>query len=539
MANFFPLATELWGRSIIVPGLDENYERVMVSTADISKDKGIPQSFYMHNCMPTAHGYQAIGWDKVTEALANSGDFDFTFPIQNVNLNRFIYVPAQGKNYIWNATLGTWTSVSPFPPGLIPFGTLITVAFVQGQSYIYIDGLGCYIYDEVNEILVPQVFTGVNAANIHGICAANGYLIIWNDTAVAWSSTINPLDFSPSLITGAGGGNINDAKGAIVACLPIANGFIVYCKQNAVGAKYSGNINFPFSFYELSGSGGITSPEDVSWQANLGYHYAWTTFGLQQLDLNSAAFVFPEVSDFLSALIYEDFDETSQTFTTTYTTSPLTVKLTVVEDGYLIISYGIAGGPFTYALIYDMNLQRWGKVKVTHVDVYQWNTPNIYGVITWTQLLGTSWFQLGPTTWNQLFMLQNSPDLVRKTIAFIDQNGKSSLMNFDLSEIEADGVLLLGKYQFQRNKRILHQVSEVEVVEPGLQFSLTILPTYDGKTFVKGLPAVQIPVPGQDATMAKTKRMAAMIEGQNVSLLFTGAFNLTSVVSDFTSGGQW
>lgn len=518
--------------------MDENYERVMVSAADVSKEKGIPQAFYLENVMPTPHGYQAIGYDQVAPAFGVATDFDKAFPIQNSDLNKFIYVPAAGKNYVYDANNFAWKSCSPLPVGKITSDTLVTTAFIQGQSYIFIQGVGCFIYNSATQALDAQVFTGIDINQVLGICAANGYMIVWTANSIAWSSTTNPLLFTPSLITGAGGSGINDAKGAIIVCLPIANGFIVYCEKNAVGAKYTGNIALPYAFYELSGSGGITSPEAVSWQANLGYHFAWTTFGLQQLDLsgNNAQFVFPEVTTFLSGLIYETFDTTTLQFTTTYLSTPVGVKLTVTEDSFLIISYGLAGQDFTYAIICDLSLGRWGKVKITHRDAFQWNTPNLHGPLTYGLLIQTTYGNLINTTYGQLSVQQTIADAVRKTLAFLQQDGTVKVINFDMSETTANGVLLLGKYQLTRNRRILHQTSEIEVLNPALPFSFYVLPTYDGKTFVTAKQGIAIPVPGAVAS-AKTRRYGAMIEGQNVSLMFMGAFNLTSVVTDFTQGG--
>lgn len=77
--------------------------------------------------------------------------------------------------------------------------------------------------------------------------------------AIAWSSLIDPTDFTPSLVTGAGGGAVQGAKGDIVCCVSHTIGLVIYTNQNAVAAPTSGNARYPFNFRELVASGGIAS----------------------------------------------------------------------------------------------------------------------------------------------------------------------------------------------------------------------------------------------------------------------------------------
>lgn len=531
-ATIFPFASPLSGRTIIVPQYDQNYEKTLVSSADTDKDKGIPQALYMHNVMPQSHGYQAIGYDTYIPAMSgNPTDFDQIFPIQDPTLARCLFVPAGGKNYIYDAVVGHWASVSPIAN--LPATVVVTVSLVQGQSYIFYARNNCYKYNITTKLLDTVALLGLTVANLNGLVAANGYLIAYNDTNVSWSSQSNPLDFVPSLATGAGGGSVNEIKGKIICCLPIANGFIVYCEKNIVAARYTGNARFPYNFRELPGSGGIASPEQVSWQSNLAEHYAWTTAGLQKITIDTCMNLVPEVTDFLSMLLFEDFDEDTRTFTELLLSTPLSIKIAAVAGRYLSISYGVSATDFTHALMFDLTLKRWGKLKINHRDCFQWNAPNLYGELTYDQLLMT-YDGLGQlTTYDDLSSSINSPEYVRKTVCYLQQDGTVKAVNFDFSQTAANGVLMIGKFQFQRNRFIEHQQTDIENINEGLGFSYLLMPTLDGKTFE---PMV---VPKLVRNKPYSKRYGKKLSGQNVTAVFLGAFNLTSCLFNFTLGREW
>lgn len=535
-AAIFPFASDFWGRSIIVPQYDQNFDRNVIASgsADQDKDKGIPQAFYMHNVVPTVHGYQSIGYDLEVAGVLGATEFDQIFPLQADNTARFLFSPAGGLNYIYDATVAAWASVSPFATGTISPSTLITTAFIHGKSYIAFEGIGVYKYDTVTKTLIKQVLTGVVDSNIKGIVAANGYLIVWDDTSLIWSSQSNELDFTPSLVTGAGGGSVNEAKGKLVCAFPTAGGFIIYCERNAVVAKYTANVRFPFAFAELSNSAGIVSSEHVSWQSNISEQYAWTTAGLQKVDKNGATNIFPELTDFLATQIFEDFNETTLQFEVSYTDSQLFVHVTAIADRFLIFSYGIEDNKHTHALFYDLTIKRWGKLKLDHVSVFQWNAPNLYGEITYDMLdtVGLLYDDLVATTYDDLNSGIIDSEEPKKTIAFLQQDGTVKIVNFDVEQSTASGILVVGKFQFVRTKRIRHQWCEIESIVKGNNFSYYILPTNDGKTFEAAVPGVL----GFNNRMSK--KFYKLVDGRNVSSIFQGSFNLSSLIYDFTTGGD-
>lgn len=529
----FPFYTEAWGQTVIIPRADFNYDRQVASAvSDYDKDKGIPQLYYAHNVMPTNQGVQAIGYNCVWGPCGNglATDFDKAFPINTPDLNRFIFVPAAGKNYIADATVGDWVSVSPLSPGAVPENVQVTTAFVQGQTYICYANYGVFIYNETTKTLPQQVLIGLVATNVVSICAANGYLIAITESEVAWSSLTNPLDFTPDLATGAGGGSVNEAQGALVFCVPISGGFMLYCETNVVSATYTGNVQYPFTFRQVNGSAGVPGPGVTSWQANLPEHYSWSSNGLQRLGRSDSALVFPELSDFLTAKVFEDFDEATLTLNSEYLLEPLNVQLVIVSARYIVISYGKEPPDFTHALIYDMALKRWGKVKITHRDCFQWNFPNLYGEMTYDDLSELSYDDLGTTTYDQLNDRISGMQHVKEALAFLQADGTIEVVDFDVGNAAANGVMLAGKYQLVRNNFIIHQQSNIETIVTGQTFNYYLLPTLDGKTL---LPAV---TPFLSRISPRKRTYKRRHTCMNFSSLFMGAFNLVSFQIDVAQG---
>jgi hypothetical protein len=400
----FPFTSELWGRSVIVPQYDQNYERLLNSSADIGKDKGIPMACYLHNCLPTTEGYQSVSYDTNIQGDGVITVFDKIFSLLQSSPNNahFLFSPSNGKNYVYDATVGHWASVSPLLPGQIGDNTIVTTAYIQGQTYIYYQGNGCYVYDQVAKVMTATVLVGLDPTQVIGLTASFGYMIAWSNSTIVWSNALTPTDFVPSLVTGAGGGGVNDVKGNIVCCVPVSGGFLVFCEKNVVSAKYTGNIRFPFIFKEISNSGGIESPDQLSVGSNSSEVLAWTSSGLQSFTLTTCESVYPEATDFLAKLIFEDFDETTLVFTEQKLGAPLNVKITSISDRYTVISYAVAYPTFTHALVFDNVLKRWGKLKITHRAAFQWNAPNLFGSVTYGQLAATTYGQLAGITYGQL-----------------------------------------------------------------------------------------------------------------------------------------
>lgn len=532
----FPLVSTFSGRTVIIPQFDQNFQKLAnFSGGDTDRDIGIPQVFYLHNVIPTSEGFQSVSYDTIISPIVPPvTDFDKAFIIRDVDENKALFVPAAGKNYFYNANLGVWDEVSPFTPGTYPEKTLITVAYIRGRTLYFYEQTNAYEYDFTANTSAVVTLTGLTIGNIHGICASGNYLIAWDtDNQVYWSSVVAMEDFTPSLSSGAGSEKPNELRGDIVVILPMPNGFIIYTTKNAILASYTGNIRFPWVFKEIPGSQGVKTPEHVTWEANTGFHIAWTTAGLMKIEKTGAEALFPEITDFFTAGIFEDYNSISGLLEQSYIGGCLYPKLTLINTRYLIISYGITYGFYTHALFCDLALKRFGKLKLNHVDCFDWPAPNLFGIQTYDDLLGQTYDSLLGTTYDELSSQQITFSIPRRSIAFLQNDGTVKLLNFQLGDITDDAVIFLGKFQMVRIKNLIFLNAEVENVDLGnANFSCRVLASYDGKNFNNSITPME--VSRADNVIKYGKRLT----GKNITLRFAGAFNFVSLLLTVMNGGD-
>lgn len=530
LASAFPLLTDLWGSTLAIPGQD---------ISETNEDNS-PQMFYAENVMPSAEGYQSIGWNFQVASSAGATDFNQVYGISQPNpsysatnpiavlrclaatsftdkTHLYIYDPIDAPS-MWSKYL------LPVASAIAPAN--ISTSFINGLSYIWLANKGMFHYDGTVPGLVADVTTGLTVANVIGITSANGYNIAYTKNAVAWSSLVNPLDFIPSLVTGAGGGNIGEIKGSIVCALQISGGFLLYCTGNIVQASYTGNVQSPFKFQEIPGSGGVNNQKQISWQDNASNHYAWTTKGLQALAIGSEASpLLPQIEEYLTCGYIEVMDPVTFEITRSATAgSDVSPLLSLIGGQYLVLSLpGIEiiapGHYFNYsqAIIYDIALKRMGKIVRDHVDVFDF-------------LVDDSLVDIGPLE-------------VRNTLAFIDNTGEVNTIDFsftyDDNKIgDNSSKMILGRYQLQRNKGVYYQGLELENVFQA-QMTAWVIPSLNGKSL---LPAKQLRVIEEDGSY---KRYGSTVEvgprtyGKNVNVLIIGAFNLASVGVNLQLGADF
>lgn len=501
-AKAFPFVSEYFGASVIVQGQDQNFQRQVVSQEDLDKDRGIPQLYYCHNVMPAAEGFQSIGYkSRVKDTKLG---FKSVQILRDTDGNEVFFSHTDdGSNYILPFGGTAWQQINSINGAV---GVRVTTATINGQTYIYFAGIGCYMYDSYIYSLIPIELTGLDPAAIVGITSSAGYMIAWTDNSIAWSSTIehevatDPIDFVPSLETGAGGGNVEAARGKITFCIPHYLGFIIYTVDNAVAAVYSGNARFPFNLREIVNSGGLTDDSLISTDAGSGNHYAYTNSGLQLVSISQTQTIYPEITDFVSGEYFEDFDEVALQLTSQILVAPMKKAINVIADRYLVVSYGVT--ELTHAIVFDSIQKRFGKLKFTHVASFEWK-------------------QLGLNT-----------ELPRESLGFLSANGSISTVDFSHSAQNSNGIMLLGKYQLMRSRTLQLQEVDIESIRDITKFRLYNLVSYDGKVR-------QPPVLGfLGGDYGTSKKYNFHQTGVNHSLLATGSFYLTSLVLKFNVHGR-
>lgn len=513
-AKDFPYISDFFTRPVIIPSIDQppKLPHSLVETDSLNPELG--QHYYVQNVMPSGEGLVSVGYAQQVAALLGASDFDQCITLRDAAENNFLFAPAKGKNYIFAADTGSWVSKSPF----VFQRTGITRSYVNGRTFICYEHDRILEYDTASGNLNTKAITGIDPLNIDCIGASNNYNLAVTGITVNWSSLIEPLDFVPSRLTGASFAIPQDMKGIGRAIVPIAGGFVIYTTKNAVLALYTNNAAAPFVFRELSNAGGIKSPQHVVQEAAAGYHYAWTTNGLQKISVNGAENLSAAASDFFAGRIFESFDLVSLLLTIQRLTVDLEVKISYAAGRYIIVSYGLPTTfpqIFTHALVYDVALKRWGKLRIDHTGCFSYPYPNIIGA--------------------------TSVVPPKQNVAFLKSTGEIDLLIMDYRERADQGVLLLGRYQLVRQKLATFQKLELEGLHTAYPPNAYLLISPDGKN---NLPPAQLQLL-YDAGNTKaygvpapSDTTAAPRTGKNFSILVTGTFELSTAMITITRHGN-
>lgn len=528
-----PLLSAFQGPTVIVGKIDQDYQLGINDQNRLQKSKHEPQAYYAHNVMPSGQGYQSIGFIPKIPGLPATGDFWDIFVLRDPDENKSLFSPSHGKNYIYDQNVGHWASVGAIPNA---DALLVTVAYVGGETYIYYEKIGCFKYTKSTKTLDPVTLTGLVANQIIGICSSQGFLLAWDDSNTVYrSQAATPLDFTPDPSLGSGAGIPEEIKGKIVILLPISNGFMIYTTENTVAATFQQNIRYPFIFREVDGSSGGFSSDQISWKDNVGEHYTWSKSGLQKLNKSKAVPAFPEVTDFLVAKIFEDYNELTNEFEIQKLSGLLNIKISMVGSRFLVISYGISSSLFTHAIIFDSAYRRFGKVKIDHTDVFNYAVPNLSGIITWEMLGDLTWDDLGDTTWADFDSQVSTKETPKSIIAFMMNDGSISVVNFDLIQTGNNGVLVLGKYQYVRERDIVLDTVELENINTDANFELIHMVSINGRTTKWTNPATLVE---SDDQYRRFHTKHPYRTGKNHSLAVKGTFHLSNLKLGFHLDGR-
>lgn len=493
-AKVFPFLSSQFGQSVIVNGMDQAAGSSSGSDA-AGGDNNIPQAYYMHNVVPTAQGYKSVGYKQLIAGINATAAFDRVIPIRDANKNRGILgITKTGKIYIYRAGDVTWTLL----PAIGNWeNAVVSYAHVNDSTYLCIPGKGVFLLDVTNRTIKAVTLTGVDTTKVTFITSAANYLIITDGITIYWSSTLTPEDFVPSQVTGAGSGKIADAKGLIVALVPIGTGFAVYTAANVVIAAYTQNARFPWVFKGADNSLGVSDVQHITYSGDSGTNYAWTSAGLQRINTAGTVTIMAEVTDFLAGQEFEDFDSATNELKSEYTESPFKLKLEFVGARYLIASYGVDS--LTHALVYDSSLKRWGKLKYEH----------------------TCCFEINFNTDAERTV--SSAASAKKTLGLMDKSGKVVMCDFNNNAQATDSVLLLGKYQLVRSRMTTLDKVTLESIDADANFELAVKSTLDGKT------ADSVRVLTASAIAPRLREYNTRITGANHTLVVKGRFNLNSL----------
>lgn len=379
----FTLSFSYKGPSVVIPGPDQNYFQAFAGWSGNTPQRGtnVPQIAYCENTVPTAEGYKSVAYKYFVQPIADPVSVAGYFSLfDGEGRSAMLAVTSDRKLYLLSATTGLeWVKISgPIESAWTLAGQVTTVT-INGLALVCIATVGLFEIDLLTSTLVYHPVTGIDTSQINGICSAVGYLIAWDDTTIYWSSTADPFDFTPSLITGAGSAQITGMKGSIRLLKDLAQGFVVYTDVHIISAAYSSNLAIPWIFEILAGGSGIKWAQHVSEDINNQIHFVWATGGLLAVEQHKITPQFPQVTDFLAS---GTTDEPSTTAlpSTSFLDDIRAVKLSLIAARYLCVSFGTYDEPvenhyevhrLKQAFLYDLQLKRWGKLNVDHAQIVE------------------------------------------------------------------------------------------------------------------------------------------------------------------------
>ena len=556
----FPLLSTRAPRAVFVPQLDvaPRLSRGFTGTDD-STDFNLTQIIYGENFMPVGEGVRSVGYESVVAPTLNN-DFDSIFALRDSEEATVLYSPSKGKNYVYDDVAEAWTTESladiwaptVLDSSLDEADSAVTYAYVDGKTFVCYSRLksddttpvdmSVMRWDEATKTLIPATASLANvpfpAGEIDGIAASNGFLLLWSGLSVAWAPfNGTAFDFTPfnnGSFTGAGNQIPEDVKGKITALVSVPGGFVIFTTKNAVAANYyAQSIASPWVFREIPNAGGIEEYEQATVYASLGNIYAYTTAGMQSISLNNAEVVYPEVSDFISSRETERYDFNSHSLVKGSSSVDLFTKVTVIATRFVVVSYGYYPGVFSYALVYDISMKRWGKLRIVHRDCFYYTQKTEPGALTYSMMQDVSYTdaETDGLTYESAIAPTQNISTAHHSLAFLARSGevKIAIWTDELRSPEDTAVIVLGRIQLSRSSNIQFNRAEAEGLQSGNMF---VAPSANGRNLSATIPLQDVERTSDYLCQGE------MIDCKNFNLIVEGAFNLTTILVEATSAGK-
>lgn len=542
-SSIYPMTVAEGGRTVIIPGPDQNFDRRVDPTGE-QKDAGIPQALYLENVMPTVSGYQSVGFYSPTTAMTVPGGAPHISQCVEVRATTTFIGPSLYSFAVQNIPLFAWSNdtftCGRFGNNTVTFvGTAITTVtsgvfstgVVRGICYLYFSSAtvkelytvtadlgGNLTLTNITATVLPAGFLATNS--IISICGSNNYLVAHNNITAYWSSTTTPTDFTSSLVSGAGSINPNNSDDALIYIKETVSGFYIYAQNNIIYAQYTGNARYPFKFTSVLNSTGLFSGKRWEFYGQVdsnGHYVIEKNKVIKFMQGAKTEAMAPEVSDFLSKNPSQAiFNSTTNTFTEQNIATSIP-SIYVHMNRYVLISVngtneGASSDKYTHVIIFDMHLNRYGRLKLDHTFMFCFWIPN--------EVIG----------------FVNKQNNTIKYLSF-DIYGTATVPMAGLTSDAHAGVLVLGKFQYVRSR--VMQIEEIELegpqntaITPSPTMSVVLLPSTDGRNFDAPVTLTASYLSGGLATYF------CHATAKNHSIAIKNAFLVNTIQLRFVPGGE-
>jgi hypothetical protein len=380
-------------------------------------------------------------------------------------------------------------------------------------------------YDISTNTWTPLNADGIDESLLKGICNALDYMVAWDDSTIYYSAPGNAGQFEEEVLgvaTGAGSFQIVAVIGKIVVCYQFANGFMVHGTDSAVSARYSGDFSQPWIVKEIENSAGISRHDRVAHHNASSIQFVISDKGIQEVNADEAQVVFPDVSMLLSGSEFWNSDgDGTYSITQSYHSSlnipaPLNSKIGLVNGRYFCISYGVYEAVFKYIMIYDILLKQWGKIKVDHLDVF-----DFVDIASSDYVAGTSKVRDGAGKFN---VLKDNGTIVTYDLQYL-----TPIPSQDV-DITSNGEMTIGDIKFTNEHMV--QVNKIQV-DGKIGSNFAVYVSYrDAQGVFYAETQFAVGGVGYD-----TQTFYGDVVGYAVRIRFVGAFNLDKIKIDINDMG--
>lgn len=552
-----PLVSSQASRAVFVPGIEAGSRAVQgaAGSKESTMDYQAAQLIYAENVMPVPTGIRSVGYSQQVAPTVNTA-FDSVFALRDENENTVLYSPSAGKNYIYDDVAAAWTTTTHneiFSPltvktGYDPANSRVTYAYVDGFTFVCFSRLlasddsdmGIMVWDTATKELKPAGALLANlpysAGEIDGISSSNGYLLIFSGLSVAWAgfngTAFDYQIYANGALTGSGWQTPEDIKAPITALIGLPGGFVIFTGKNAIAANYHAqSLGTPWVFREVPNAGGLESYEQATVEGSRGTIVAYTTSGLQTISLNSSEIEHSDVADFIATRLIERYNLESHQFTRGATNLDFYVKLSNVANRYTVISYGTYPKVYSFALVYDSALKRWGKLRMVHRDCFYWNYGAVQGSLTYAALGDIPYDYPELATYDSTAELSNAFTAAQHSLAFLKASGEVVIADWSnsLRGSTDEAVAIIGRVQLTRTSNVQFNRTEIEGLRTG---EVLVAPSYDGANLAAPVELVTI----QADNLLRVD--GGMIDCKNFNLIVQGTFDLSTIIIEGTTSGR-
>lgn len=552
-----PLVSSQASRAVFVPGIEAGSRAVQgaAGSKESTMDYQAAQLIYAENVMPVPTGIRSVGYSQQVAPTVNTA-FDSVFALRDENENTVLYSPSAGKNYIYDDVAAAWTTTAHneiFYPltvktGYDPANSRVTYAYVDGFTFVCFSRLlasddsdmSIMVWDTATKELKPAgallASLPYSAGEIDGISSSNGYLLIFSGLSVAWAgfngTAFDYQIYANGALTGSGWQTPEDIKAPITALIGLPGGFVIFTGKNAIAANYHAqSLGTPWVFREVPNAGGLESYEQATVEGSRGTIVAYTTSGLQTISLNSSEIEHSDVADFIATRLIERYNLESHQFTRGATNLDFYVKLSNVANRYTVISYGTYPKVYSFALVYDSALKRWGKLRMVHRDCFYWNYGVLQGDLTYAALGDISYDYPELTTYDATAEVSNAFTAAQHSLAFLKASGEVVIADWSnsLRGSTDEAVAIIGRVQLTRTSNVQFNRTEIEGLRTG---EVLVAPSYDGANLAAPVELVTI----QADNLLRVD--GGMIDCKNFNLIVQGTFDLSTIIIEGTTSGR-